>query len=129
MTALTIIGTDILIDVGRGIQEAVDLLKKIQSKNALAISIITQLELMIGCRNKSEIRKLDKFIKQFQIIKLNETISEKAVELIHIYRLSHDLLIADGLIAATALTLKLPFISKNQGDYKFISGLNLLPYP
>ncbi len=129
MTALPIIGTDILIDVGRGIQEAVDLLKKIQSKNALAISIITQLELMIGCRNKSEIRKLDKFIKQFQIIKLNETISEKAVELIHIYRLSHDLLIADGLIAATALTLKLPFISKNQGDYKFISGLNLLPYP
>lgn len=129
MTALTIIDTDILIDVGRGIQEAVDLLKKIQSKNALAISIITQLELMIGCRNKSEIRKLDKFIKQFQIIKLNETISEKAVELIHIYHLSHCLLIADGLIAATALTLKLPFISKNQGDYKFISGLNLLPYP
>ncbi len=84
---------------------------------------------MIGCRNKSELRNLDKFIKQFQIIKLNEAISEKAVELLRLYRLSHGLLIADGLIAATALKLDLPFVSKNQNDYRFISGLNLLPYP
>ena len=126
---LTIIDTDILIDAGRGVQEAVDLLTKIQSDDALAISIVTQLELMIGCRNKSELRNLDKFIKQFQIIKLNEAISEQAVELLRLYRLSHGLLIADGLIAATALKLNLPFISKNQNDYRFISGLNLLPYP
>ncbi|HRD50068.1 MAG TPA: type II toxin-antitoxin system VapC family toxin [Candidatus Contendobacter sp.] len=104
-------------------------MKNIQSHDALAISVVTQLELMIGCRNKSELRKLDKFIKQIQIIKLNENISDKSVELLRLYRLSHGLLIADGLIAATALTLNLPFISKNQRDYKFISGLNLLPYP
>lgn len=128
MTALTLIDTDILIDVGHGVQEAVDILKNIQSHDALAISVVTQLELMIGCRNKSELRKLDKFIKQIQIIKLNENISDKSVELLRLYRLSHGLLIADGLIAATALTLNLPFISKNQRDYKFISGLNLLPY-
>ncbi|MER2557577.1 MAG: type II toxin-antitoxin system VapC family toxin [Candidatus Competibacter denitrificans] len=129
MIALTIIDTDILIDVGRGVQEAVDLLTKIQSNNALAISVVTQLELMIGCRNKSELRSLDKFIKHFQIIKLNESISEKAVELLHLYRLSHGLLIADSLIAATALSINSPFISKNQRDYKFITDLNLLPYP
>lgn len=123
------IDTDILIDIGRGVQEAVDLLARIQLHDVPAISVITQLELVVGCRNKSELRKLDKFIKQFQIIKLNEAISEKAVELIHLYRLSHGLLIADGLIAATALTLNLHFISKNQKDYKFISGFNLLPYP
>jgi predicted nucleic acid-binding protein len=129
VNVLNMIDTDILIDIGRGVQEAVDLLARIQLHDVPAISVITQLELVVGCRNKSELRKLDKFIKQFQIIKLNEAISEKAVELIHLYRLSHGLLIADGLIAATALTLNLHFISKNQKDYKFISGLNLLPYP
>lgn len=72
------IDTDILIDVGRGVQEAIDLLTKIQSHDTLAISVITQLELMIGCRNKSELRKLNKFIKKFQIIKLNEAISAKS---------------------------------------------------
>lgn len=127
--ALIIIDTDILIDTARGIQEALDILEKIQTNNILAISVVTQMELIIGCRNKSELRNLDKFIKQFQIIKLNETISEKAVQLLRLYRLSHGLLIADSLIAATALSMNIPLISKNQRDYQYITDLNLLPYP
>jgi predicted nucleic acid-binding protein len=43
--------------------------------------------------------------------------------------LSHGLLIADALIAATAVVLDAPLISKNQRDYQFIAGLNLLAYP
>jgi len=37
--------------------------------------------------------------------------------------------LVDALIAATAIALNQPFISKNQRDYQFISGLQLLPYP
>jgi hypothetical protein len=33
------------------------------------------------------------------------------------------------MIAATAMTLGLPLISKNQRDFRFIGGLQLLPYP
>jgi hypothetical protein len=126
---VTLVDTDILIDAGRGVPEAIDCLKDIKANSTLTISIITQMELMIGCRNKSELQKLDKFLKQFQIVRLNEAISEKSVELLRIYRLSHGLLIADSLIAATALTLNVAVISKNQRDYKFIAGLNLLAYP
>ncbi|MDQ3813237.1 MAG: type II toxin-antitoxin system VapC family toxin, partial [Armatimonadota bacterium] len=121
--------TDILIDARLSIKEAVASLKNIQPSSALAISVVTQMELIIGCHDKSELQKLEKFLKQFQIVKLNEAISDKAVELLRLYRLSHGLLIADSLIAATALTLNVPFISKNQRDFKFIAGLNLLPYP
>ena len=126
---VTIVDTDILIDAGRGVLEAVDCLKDIKASSTLTISIVTQMELMVGCRNKSELQKLDKFLKQFQTVKLTEAIADKAVELLHSYRLSHGLLIADSLIAATALTLNVAFISKNQRDYKFITGLNLLAYP
>ena len=42
------------------------------------------------------------------------------------YRLSHGLLTADSLIAATAITQGIPLLSKNQRDYRFIAGLNLL---
>jgi predicted nucleic acid-binding protein len=35
----------------------------------------------------------------------------------------------DSLIAATALSLSEPFVTKNQGDYRLITGLQLLPYP
>ncbi len=45
------------------------------------------------------------------------------------FRSSHGLLIADALIAATAIVEDVPFISKNQRDYRFIDELDLLPYP
>jgi predicted nucleic acid-binding protein len=126
---VTLVDTDILIDAGRDVPEAINSLKDIKANSTLTISIITQMELMVGCRNKSELQKLDKFLKQFQIVKLTEVIADKAVELLRVYRLSHGLLIADSLIVATALTLNVAFISKNQRDYKFITGLNLLTYP
>jgi predicted nucleic acid-binding protein len=56
-------------------------------------------------------------------------ISDRAVDLLKQYFLSHGLLIADGLIAATALVHNEAFVSKNQRDFRFIAGLNLLPYP
>ncbi len=126
---MTIIDTDILIDAGRGIQEAVNCLNAISVSTVPTISVITQMELIVGCRNKSELQKLAKFLEQFQIAPLDEPISSRAVALLHQYRLSHGLLIADSLIAATAVTLNLPLISKNQRDYRFIPELDLLPYP
>jgi hypothetical protein len=129
MANWVVIDTDILIDAGRGITEAVDCLQQIEQQSSLTISIITQMELMIGCRNKTELRIIERFLRRFQTIKLNEQISDTTVDLLHRYRLSHGLLIADALIAATSITLTLPLITKNQRDYRFIAELQLLPYP
>ena len=95
----------------------------------LGISVVTQMELIIGCRNKKELKDLNQFLKRFQIISLNENTATKAIDLLHRYRLSHGLLIADSLIAATALVMDVSFPSKNQKDYRFIENLKLLPYP
>ena len=62
-------------------------------------------------------------------IAVNEATSEKADELLREYRLSHGLLIAGSLIAATAIIWNCPLASKNQRDYRFIAELNLLLYP
>jgi len=72
---------------------------------------------------------MEKFLSRFELLYLNENISKKADELLLKYRLSHSLLIADALIAATAIIWNFPLISKNQRDYRFIPELNLLPYP
>ncbi len=121
--------TDVLIDAGRGIDIAVNQLAEAARTSTLAISTITQMELFVGCRNKAELVALENFLLRFEIVKLNEEISERAIALLRTYRLSHGLLIPDALIAATALTLNVPFLTKNQSDYRFIPGLNLLPYP
>lgn len=127
--AMTLIDTDILIDVGKGAQEAVDLLKSIKNNSTAAISIVTQMELIVGCRDKKEVQEVDKFLRQFTIVAIDEAIASRSVDLLHLYYLSHNFLIADSLIAATALSLDWPFVSKNQRDYSFIAGLNLRPYP
>ena len=128
MPDFVIVDTDVLIDAGRDIREAVTCLEQIERQASLAISVVSQMELIIGCRNKAELRTLDKFLSRFQVVKLNERISDVAVDLLRHYRLSHGLLIADALIAATALLQEIPFATKNQGDYRFIVGLRLLPY-
>jgi predicted nucleic acid-binding protein len=129
MTNLTIIDTDILIDTARGNSEAINCLQNLQSTSTLAVSAVTQMELIVGCTNKADLRKVENFLQQFSIIKVDQDISDRSVELLKFYRLSHGLLIADSLIAATAIVWDYPLATKNQRDYKFIQELNLLPYP
>ena len=127
--ALTIVDSDILINVARGDAEAINCLLSLEKTSVLAISSVTQMELTVGCRNKTELKDLEKFLSRYQILKITDQISDRAVSLLKQYFLSHGLLIADGLIAATALVHNEAFITKNQRDFRFIVGLNLLPYP
>lgn len=129
MSDLTIIDTDILIDVGRGVDNAIAYLENLETTSTLAISTVTQMELIVGCQNKNELRSTEKFLTRFEVICLSDSISRIAVNLLRDYRLSHGLLIADGLIAATAISLNIALASKNQKDYRFIKNLNLLSYP
>ncbi|MBI4674026.1 MAG: type II toxin-antitoxin system VapC family toxin [Chloroflexi bacterium] len=129
MADLVIVDTDILIDVGRGVSDAVACLEQIEQRATLAISVVTQMELIIGCRDKVELRNLEKFLARFLVVKLSEHASDTGVDLLRRYRSSHGLLIADALIAATAIASEVFFVTKNQRDYRFIAGLRLLPYP
>lgn len=126
---MILVDTDVLIEVSRGAEVAVNCLQEIEARNSLTISVVTQMELVVGCRNKLELQELEKFLRRFQLYKLNEPITDLAVDLLMRFRLSHGLLIADALIAATALSFNLPLVSRNQRDYRFIPQLELLPYP
>ena len=123
------VDTDILIDVGLGAAVAKVHLEQLRQSADLAVSAVTQMELIVGCRNKLELRALTGFLEQFEVVNLTETSSQAAVKLLQQYRLSHGLLIPDALIAGTAVALNAPLSSKNQRDYRFIEELDLLPYP
>lgn len=123
-----IIDTDILIDVGRRIDKAVFFLERIEKESISMVSIITQMELIVGCRNKKELNNLDKFLSRFEIVHLDKSVTDKGIELLRKYRLSHGLLIADALIAATAIINGVFLTTKNQTDYKFIEELKMLTY-
>ncbi len=127
--SLTIVDTDILIDAGRRIPEAIEYLRSRDAVSTLAVSSVTQMEMIVGCRNKREHADLEEFFRRFRILPLTSDISDMAVSLLSQYNLSHGLLIADALIAATAITYSESLATKNQRDFRFIDSLDLLQYP
>ena len=129
MSGIIIIDSDILIDAAKKVEDAIKCLDVLYKSLSPAVSIITAMELMVGSRNKIEQKNTERFLAKFNILQINEEISLAAFDLIRTYRLSNGLLMADAIIAATALSYHIPFISKNQRDYKFIKGLNLQKYP
>ena len=129
MSERILIDTDILIDISRSIPNAIERLTLEEEIYELCISVVTEMELITGCRNKIELEKLQKFLKRFKILQLTEKISLKASELMITYRLSHTLAMPDALIGATAIIENIPLLTKNQKDYRFILEIILLPYP
>ena len=126
---MLIVDTDILIDAGRKISQAVDYLEQAETESGLAISAVTQMELLVGARDKQAQRNIERFLTRFTVIKLNASITDRAYDLLIRYRLSHGLAIADALIAATAMVTIQPLATKNQKDFRFIKGLTLRSYP
>ncbi len=123
---MVLIDSNILIQIGNKDKQIVELVKELEIKNKLAISIVTEMEMLVGCRNKAEFQNLDKFLKRFSICKITESISELGKELIKKYYLSHGLEIPDALIAATALQLEIPLLTINRKDFRFIESVELL---
>jgi hypothetical protein len=126
---MIIVDTDILIDFTRGSPESEQFLVQTAANDELAVTAITCMELLVGARNKVELSALDRFLERFQVIQLTASISERAINLIRQYSLSHGLAIPDALNAATALTFDAAFATRNRRDYQFINGLKLQRYP
>jgi predicted nucleic acid-binding protein len=67
-----LVDTDILIDAGRGADDAIKYLEITETRSNLSISVVTQLELIVGCQSKVELRSLETFLLRFEILSLDE---------------------------------------------------------
>jgi predicted nucleic acid-binding protein len=117
--------TDILIDGARNLPEGVEFLSSLVSSKALRISIVSAMELVLGCRDKTELQKLHEFVVPINAIPISEPISNRAFDLLSTFYLSHGLLIPDALIAATALEHGLKLYTRNLKHFDMIPGLSV----
>jgi len=118
------IDTDVLIWYMRGNKNARAAIYQIEKP---AISIITQMELVQGLRNKQEQIVLHRFLDQFgfNVCSMSDAISYRALFLMEEWRLSHHMLLADALIAATAIEHGLTLLSGNEKHFRFLKQLKL----
>lgn len=119
-----LIDTDVIIWHMRGNEKARDVIYQLEIP---AISIITQMELVQGLRNKQEQTVLRRFLDQrgFEVLPVTEVISQRALFLMEEWRLSHQMLMADALIAATAIDHGTPLLTGNRKHYRFLTSLTL----
>jgi predicted nucleic acid-binding protein len=129
VSGATVLDTDIVVDALRDFTLAIDYLEAVEQQGDLRISRPTQMELIVGCRNHTELQRLGRFLRRFTTLDLTESIGQSAVALLRQYRLSHGLLIIDALIAATALAHGETLYTKNVRHFRMIPDLRVIrPY-
>ena len=123
----TLIDSDVLIWLLRGNAQAA---KQVAAIANWSISAITYMELVQGCRNKAELRALQKTFRsnQTDVLQLTPDISEKACALVEQFALSHSVHMADALIAATAIAHGLTLLTGNAKHFAAIDGLQVVAY-
>jgi predicted nucleic acid-binding protein len=117
-----IIDTDVLIWYLRGNEKAK---KVVESNIPFSISAVTYMELIQGMRNKEEFKIFQKQINKWNIdiIQIDKEISSRAVFYIQEYSLSHSMMIADALIAATVVQTNETLLTANDKHYKYIPSI------
>jgi len=121
--------TNIIIEFLKGNASIVEQLRVI-GQTQIAVSAITQAELLFGARDKRELQSLQKMRLSVQVFPVTPAISDRFIQLITSYSLSHRLAIPDALIAATAIEHGLQLHTLNLKDFRFIVGLHLyIPAP
>jgi predicted nucleic acid-binding protein len=128
--AAGLIDTDVLIDAERGHPDAVAFLTTQQAASGVRLSIVSAMELVVGCRNATALAHVRQFLQHVTVMPIDVAISQAAYALVETFFLSHGLLIPDALIAATALGHGLTLYTKNVRHFQMIPQLTVVrPYP
>jgi len=118
-----IIDTDVLIWYLRGNEKAKE---TVENYIPFSISVVTYMELMQGMKDKNEFRIFQKQIHNWNvnIIQIDKEISSRAMFYVQEYHLSHSMMLADALIAATVVQNGKKLITANDKHYKFIPNID-----
>ncbi len=119
-----IFDTDVMIWFLRGNDKASD---AIVENLPFSISVVTYMELIQGMRDKRELEKMKKSLREMdvKIIPLTERISLHASNYVEEHFLGNSLELADALIAATCIEYNDTIFTANDKHYKVIPGLKM----
>jgi len=126
----TVLDSDVLIDLARGYVPAIELVDRLIAEGERpAISIVTEMELLLGARTRAEQRLIGQLTRRLLVLPLSEMISLRARNLVARYGLSHGLTIPDALIAATAIATRARLLTQNVRHFSYLPSLRVrAPY-
>lgn len=113
--------TNILIDYLSGIEKARRLIEKEQSR---FISVISQIEIMVGAQDQGEQAALELFLAHFERIDVDQDLADLAVSV----RKDYNLKIPDAIIYASAVSREAIFFTRNTKDFSTGMPFVTIPY-
>ncbi|MEZ4824771.1 MAG: type II toxin-antitoxin system VapC family toxin [Bacteroidia bacterium] len=114
--------TNILISAFNGREDTIEKLNQI-GLSEIVLSAVTVMELFQGMSNKSELVKIKKQIRFYDVVQIDRNISEKAIEFVEKFKLSLGLQIPDAIIGATGVVYQIPLFTYNVKDFHFLPGI------
>jgi len=121
MSERLLLDTDVLIDYLRGQAEAMTYLESLSG--SLLTSAITVAELYAGVRDGAERTKPDAFISAFDVVPIEHEIAVKGGLYHRDYGKSHNIGLADALIAATATAKHATLVTLNKKHFPMLSDV------
>jgi hypothetical protein len=125
----TFVDTDILIDVAKRTPRALDFWRRMESRSAMACSVISVFELLAGCRNLREQRMMLSDLSTVNIVQVESGDSVQALEWYRLFHLSRGVGFLDCFVAAAARRAGCPVYTRNTKHFDPIPGLKIkVPY-
>jgi predicted nucleic acid-binding protein len=125
MPGRLLIDTDVLIDYLRGQPQSVQYLENLTE--LILVSAITIAELYGGVREGKERKALDEFVRVFEIVPVNDEIAVKGGLYRRDYFKSHNVGLADAIIAATSDIKNASLVTLNQKHFPMLINV-IVPY-
>ena len=104
------IDSDVLIDYFDGIDAAG---KELSRYDGLVVSRITWMEVLVGAPNREQQTVREDFLRQLQIVELDESVAREAIELRQRYRLE----LPDAISWASARLNDALLVTRNVKDF------------
>jgi hypothetical protein len=116
-----LVDTDVLIDFLRGHHEAVKYVKR-HSKR-IVLSAISVAEVYAGVKGIKELKELDEFVELFPVLPVTPDIAKMGGLYKRDFQKSHNVGLADAVIAATARTHKAKLKTLNIKHFRMFKDL------
>jgi len=127
---MILLDSDVLIDLLRQYHPAIEWFEALDEDEELAVSGYVVMELIQGCRNKTEQKQVQRALAAYGVVWPSPSECDQALDVFAAYRLSHNAGLLDMLIGQTAVAMGVPLHTFNQKHYSFIPGVRTIqPYP
>ncbi len=125
---MILLDADVLIDCLRGLPSAERWLRE-SSDEVFGIPGIVAMELVVGCRDKTDLKRVQAFIRGFKVVWPEANDFRRAFDLLVACRLEFGVEAPDCIVAAIALERSIPLYTFNVKHFQSFAGLELVqPY-